>query len=120
MTSPLGDDELGDARDDATSSSWRRPRSTVELLDLGSAVLVVLAGVLLLSWLWTTVRNQQQMGGLEFSVGGDSGLESHTRLLDRLDPLIGGLYQLGEAGLVLGAGLLLRAMGDLVLSREAH
>lgn len=116
MTSPLDDDDF----EPSWLSRVRRPRSTVELLRIGGVALIAVAGVLVAAWLWQTFRTQQNLEGsiYSFDINGGDDLGSHVPWAERLDAFFGPLYQLGQAGIVFGAGLLAHAAAELLQGRQ--
>ena len=109
MTDAAGEEQ----RDLASLIKAWRGRTTAGLARTASALVFVVAGVLVLAAVWGIVRAQQHAAPFSIysSDLGDTVALGPT-LVERIDILTGGLRSLGEAMLVLGAGVGLRALAD--------
>jgi hypothetical protein len=92
-------------------------RSTVLAWSVSTA-LVVIGGLLAAAWLWQLIRTQQQLsaGGVPSLAGGASSSPAPS-LIDRVDALSETVTGLGYAGIVVGLGIGLRLVGDMVAAR---
>ncbi len=86
-------------------------------------VLLVVAAVLVLAWLWNTVRSQQQLNGYDSFIIADAGLTADAGSPDvtwtqRVDAAVGYLVLLAYAALTAGLGLALRLYAEATIVRE--
>ncbi len=83
-----------------------------------SYVLLAVAAILVVAWLYQTVRQQQQLDGGFFGGSGPFDEESDgPSIWDRLDIGLSTLFYLAEAGVVAAGAMGLRLFGDLMAVR---
>jgi hypothetical protein len=78
---------------------------------MASGLLLAIAILLAVAWLYSTIRTQAELEG--FASGPYDDVPGGPSILERLDAMTRDLYFLAEAGLVTGAGFGLRILGDL-------
>jgi hypothetical protein len=105
--------------DDMTALNQREIVRTAQVVRRVAEVVIAIAGVLVVAWLWNLVRFQQ----LVSDSPGDGGLGIDIGIVDvtwteRVDIFMQSLGALGQAALVGGVGLALRLYGQVVTLRD--
>jgi hypothetical protein len=101
-------DDLRITADDVRDLNRASVERTAAIARLVGNGLVIAGAVVLLAWLWVSVRGQQQLGRLTIGFDASTGRD----LADRVDTFIGSLGMLSSGALVLGLGFVVRLLAD--------
>jgi hypothetical protein len=91
-------------------------RSTVVAMG-ASTVLNVIGALLAISWVWQLFRTQQHLGGGFSGIGGDFSEGAGPSMLERVDVAAQSTFGLAYAGILVGVGVGLRLLADMMAER---
>jgi hypothetical protein len=95
-------------------------RSTVVAMG-ASTVLLVIGMLLAVAWVWQLFRTQQRLGGGGLpGIGGGFDEGPGPSMLERVDVAAQSTFALAYAGIVVGLGVGLRLLADMMVARLGH